>query len=111
MVLVRVYKNFCPDIIIGSTGLGRSSTQSVDISAYYRGYMHVVLILKKQPDAEWRKRLLSIQDFAASRDLRISNRGGFRIARNGSKRSKISILPEVHTFHASEVTPYKFRVI
>ena len=34
----------------------------------------------------------------------MATHGGFRVARNGVKRSKISVLPEVHTFHASEVT-------
>src|ERR1700712_5603837 len=64
----------------------------------------MTLTFAQQPDPEWRKRLLAIQDIAESRGMAPANRGGFKIARNGTKRSTISVLPEVHTFHASEVS-------
>ncbi|KAF2432215.1 Mis6-domain-containing protein [Tothia fuscella] len=83
--LLRVYKNYCPEIIVNASGAGRPSTIS-------------------QSDPEWRKRMLTIQDMSARIGGRITAQSGFKVARNGAKRTKISILPEVHTFHASETS-------
>lgn len=63
-----------------------------------------MLILDQQTDLEWRNRLQAIQDVSRSQGITTGDRGGFKVARNGVKRSKLSILPEVHTFHASEVS-------
>ncbi|RDI77663.1 hypothetical protein Vi05172_g12329 [Venturia inaequalis] len=82
-VLMRVYKNYCPEIIMNTANAGRSSAQS-------------------QTDLEWRNRLQAIQEVSRRHGLTKGDRGGFKVARSGAKRSKLSILPEVHTFHASE---------
>ncbi|QDS76726.1 hypothetical protein FKW77_001125 [Venturia effusa] len=81
--LMRVYKNFCPEIIMSTVNAGRVSAQS-------------------QTDLEWRNRLQAIQEVSRSQGLTSGDRAGFKVARNGAKRSRPSILPEVHTFHASE---------
>jgi centromere protein I len=99
--LLRVYKNYCPDIIVSFTGTGRASSLSVSICLVT---MTRVLTNPQQNDSEWRKRLLTIQEMAASFGNGQTSHGGFRVARNGTKRSKTSILPEVHTFHAVEVS-------
>ena len=60
--------------------------------------------ISKHTDLEWRNRLMSIQD-AASR-ARIGSgvvRNGFKVARNGVKRSKGAVIPELQTFRANEV--------
>ncbi|TID19945.1 Mis6-domain-containing protein [Venturia nashicola] len=82
-VLMRVYKNYCPEIIMNTANAGRSLAQS-------------------QTDLEWRNRLQAIQDVSRSHGITAGDRGGFKVARNGVKKNKLSIVPEVHTFHASE---------
>ncbi|KAF2397240.1 Mis6-domain-containing protein [Trichodelitschia bisporula] len=83
--LLRVYQNYYPEIIVGSTVSGRASALS-------------------QPDPEWRRRLIAIQDATSWGQLGSGPRGGFRVARDLTKRSKNSVIPEVHTFHANETS-------
>jgi hypothetical protein len=62
----------------------------------------------QHPNPEWRKRLLQIQEGYAQKaqpTLPIRQQA-FRVARRGvnsAKRSKVSIVPEVHTSQAHEV--------
>lgn len=82
--LLRIYKDYYPDIIVGSSGLSRGS-------------------FPPHPNPEWRTRLLAIQEASARRaEGRKGQHNGFRVLRLGSKRSKASIIPEVHTFYANE---------
>jgi hypothetical protein len=65
--------------------------------------------VKQHPNPEWRKRLTEIQEANAQRIQEgLPNRQHpFRVVRsgmNGVKRGKISGVPEVHTFHAQEVS-------
>ncbi|OCL13301.1 Mis6-domain-containing protein [Glonium stellatum] len=84
--LLRVYKDYYPDIILGSTAAGRNS-------------------FPPQPDPEWRKRFLAIHDASARRaEGSLVQQNGFRVLRQGVKRSKVSVIPEVHTFHANETS-------
>ncbi|KAF2736807.1 Mis6-domain-containing protein [Polyplosphaeria fusca] len=84
--LLRVYRDYYPDIILGSANTTRKS-------------------FPPQPDPEWRARLNAIQE-ASIRDDQASlgQYNGFRVLRHGAKRSKLSAIPEVHTFQAHETS-------
>lgn len=82
VALLRVYKNFCPEIVISQT-IGVRPAQSPF-------------------DSEWRTRLLAVQE--ATSQLSLNDSGpvsGFKVYHNGLK-SKSKVLPEVQTFHADE---------
>lgn len=102
---MRVYKNFCPEIIMSINSAGRSSVQSVGPFAIAI-WDSLVLILEQQTDIEWLKRLQAIQDISRSHGLTAGILGGFKVARKGAKIGKLSIIPEVHTFHASEASHF-----
>ncbi|KAF2202314.1 Mis6-domain-containing protein [Delitschia confertaspora ATCC 74209] len=82
--LLRVYKDYYPDIILGGANASRNS-------------------FPPPPDPEWRKRLLKIQD-AEHRSVEddFEHLNGFKVLRKGPKRSKLSVIPDVHTFHSNE---------
>ncbi|KAL1623840.1 hypothetical protein SLS54_004303 [Diplodia seriata] len=82
--LLRVYKDYYPEIIVGNAASGRTSfaTSAQD---------------------EWRQRLQIIQEAnASSNEQPHTQQHGFRVIRHGAKRTKASILPEVHTSYANE---------
>ncbi|KAH0543376.1 hypothetical protein FGG08_002332 [Glutinoglossum americanum] len=82
--LIRMYKDYYPDVIIGSAGSGRASFFS-------------------HPSPEWCKRLLVIQEESAqARSESRQHQSAFKVVRNGAKRSKVSAVPEVHTSRANE---------
>jgi centromere protein I len=61
--------------------------------------------LVKQPDAEWRTRISAIQDASTTADDTSSDRhNGFKVSRKVPKRSKASVIPNVHTYHATEAS-------
>ena len=64
-----------------------------------------MLMSLQLPDAEWRQRLKIIQQNHASLTGDVSGAGGFRIAR-GENNGRRSMIPDVHTFHASEVSKF-----
>jgi centromere protein I len=70
-----------------------------------------LLIYVKPFDAEWRTRLLAIQE--NSSQMSLDNPGiasGFKVHRNGAYKSKSKAIPEVQTFHAEEVSLiYEYR--
>ncbi|CZR60000.1 related to Mis6 domain protein [Phialocephala subalpina] len=86
--LMRVYKDYYPDVIVGDATAGRASV-----------FTH--------PNPEWRGRLGEIQEIHFQRTqegLPIEQRA-FRVVRkgaNGLKRKRVSVLPDVHTSHAQE---------
>ncbi|KAH8821570.1 Mis6-domain-containing protein [Xylogone sp. PMI_703] len=86
--LMRVYKDYYPDVIVGDATAGRASV-----------FTH--------PNPEWQQRLVEIQEAHANRnsaDL-VENQASFRLARKGAddrKRTKLSGLPEVYTSNATE---------
>ncbi|KAF8851133.1 Mis6-domain-containing protein [Acephala macrosclerotiorum] len=86
--LMRVYKDYYPDVIVGDATAGRASV-----------FTH--------PNLEWRTRLGEIQEFHFQRTqdgLPIEQRA-FRVARKGAsglKRKRILVLPNVHTSRAQE---------
>ncbi|KAK3216910.1 hypothetical protein GRF29_1g1314434 [Pseudopithomyces chartarum] len=57
--LLRVYKDYYPDIILGSTSASRNS-------------------FPPAPDAEWRSRIAAIQERAAAEDAGSEQRNGFK---------------------------------
>jgi len=81
--LLKVYRNFCPEII-----LGKLPSSKAKISPF---------------DLEWRARLFAIQD-ASSQAAQITPApaNGFKVARDGP-RGRTKFLPEVHSFYPSEV--------
>ncbi|KAK7187222.1 Mis6 domain-containing protein [Paraphaeosphaeria sporulosa] len=84
--LLRVYKDYYPEIILGSTSASRNS-------------------FPPAPDIEWRSRILAIQErAAAAEEPGFETRNGFKVARTGRKRVKTSAIPDVHTFHANETS-------
>ncbi|KAI9697992.1 MAG: hypothetical protein M1836_004345 [Candelina mexicana] len=85
--LIRVYKDFYPDIITGDATAGRAS--------YFR-----------HPDPEWRDKLYTIQEVHARKITKQPHHEAFRVnrrGRSGVKRSRSS-LPEVHTSRANETS-------
>ncbi|KAF2840275.1 Mis6-domain-containing protein, partial [Patellaria atrata CBS 101060] len=82
--LLRVYKDYYPDIIISNVTSGRVS-------------------LPIQSNAQWRQRMREIQENASSQTVSTTvGKSGFKVFRDGSKRTDSSIIPEVHTSLASE---------
>lgn len=71
---------------------------------------HYVVLLKnsltlQQPDAEWQSRIAAIQDASVTAEDATQNvYHGFKVLRNGPKRGRVPNIPEVHTFHATEVS-------
>lgn len=63
----------------------------------------------QHPNPEWKIRLAEIQEAYAQKtvDEQQSRRDTFRVVRrgvNGVKRSRVSVIPEVHTSNAQEVS-------
>ncbi|OBT67214.1 hypothetical protein VE03_02723 [Pseudogymnoascus sp. 23342-1-I1] len=88
--LIRVYKDYYPDVIVGQLTAGRASV-----------FTH--------PNPEWKARLAEIQEEYAQKtvDEQQSRRDTFRVVRrgiNGVKRSRVSVIPEVHTSNAQETS-------
>ncbi|KAF2711121.1 Mis6-domain-containing protein [Pleomassaria siparia CBS 279.74] len=84
--LLRVYRDYYPDIMIGSTSITRNS-------------------FPPQLDPEWQIRLIVIKETSiAARALNSEQHNGFRVARKGAKRGRASLIPDVHTFHANETS-------
>ncbi|KAF2826193.1 Mis6-domain-containing protein [Ophiobolus disseminans] len=84
--LLRVFKDYYPDIILGSTSTSRKS-------------------FAPQPDAEWRSRISTILDASTAADETLTDRhNGFKVLRRGRRRSKASAIPDVHTHHATEAS-------
>ncbi|KAL1391740.1 Mis6-domain-containing protein [Phyllosticta capitalensis] len=80
--LLHVFKDYYPDIIIGNAAKSRAS-------------------LPAPSHDEWRQRLQAIQEADADRaEQLLSQPGGFKVVRRGAKRTKASIVPDVHTSHA-----------
>ncbi|KAF2865583.1 Mis6-domain-containing protein [Massariosphaeria phaeospora] len=83
--LLRVYKDYYPDIILGSTSTSRHS-------------------FPPGPDLEWRTRLDAIKEARNITDEPAEEHGGFKVLRKGPKRSKISLIPDVHTYYSTEAS-------
>ncbi|KAH6642376.1 Mis6-domain-containing protein [Boeremia exigua] len=82
--LLRVYKDYYPDIILGIASTNRKS-------------------FAPQPDIEWRTRVRTIQEArTAAADSTIGRHDGFKVLRRGPKRTKASVLPDVHSYHSVE---------
>ncbi|PKS05333.1 hypothetical protein jhhlp_008707 [Lomentospora prolificans] len=84
--LLRVYKDYYPEIIVGDAVRGRASAF-------------------KHPDLEWRLRLDDIQAAHSSKsdkDAAFSRQGGFQVRYKSVGRPKNSTLPPVRTAHATE---------
>ncbi|KAI6714954.1 hypothetical protein JHW43_002461 [Diplocarpon mali] len=84
--LLRVYKDYYPDVIVGEAASGRASA-----------FTH--------PNPEWRQRLGEIQELHLQRtqDGLPAEKRTFRVARkNAVTGARLSVLPQVYTSHAQE---------
>lgn len=82
--LLRVYKDFYPEIIVGNATSGRTSFATA-------------------AQDEWRQRLHAIQEANADRNDQLhAHQNGFKVVRHGAKRAKASIIPDVRTSYATE---------
>ncbi|EMR83782.1 putative mis6 domain-containing protein [Botrytis cinerea BcDW1] len=85
--LMRVYKDYYPEVIVGDVTSGRASV-----------FTH--------PNREWRERLDRIQEDHLQRteDTLVSTHQNFRISRKTAKERKHGLLPEVHTSYAQDTS-------
>ncbi|KAH7321554.1 Mis6-domain-containing protein [Rhexocercosporidium sp. MPI-PUGE-AT-0058] len=86
--LMRVYKDYYPDVIVGEVTSGRASV-----------FTH--------PNLEWRQRLSEIQELHIQRtqDGLSAEKGTFRVARKANtKGRKSTVVPQVYTSHAHETS-------
>ncbi|KAI0969748.1 Mis6-domain-containing protein [Xylaria arbuscula] len=83
--LLRVYKDYYPEIIVGDATRGKASA-----------FNH--------PDLQWRERLNEIRQIHAQRRASRSETplDAFRVARHRLNGTKNLPIPEVHTLHATE---------
>ncbi|KAI1106073.1 Mis6-domain-containing protein [Jackrogersella minutella] len=83
--LLRVYKDYYPEIIVGEATRARASAF-------------------KHPDPQWRERLDEIQQAHAARNASRLERplDAFRVARSRTNGKSSTLLPEVHTSNATE---------
>ncbi|TVY29041.1 Inner kinetochore subunit [Lachnellula hyalina] len=83
--LMRVFKDYYPDVIVGDVTSGRASV-----------FTH--------PNHEWRQRLGEIQTvhFQKTQDGLPLEQRTFRANRRGTRQTKSSVVPEVHTSRAQE---------
>ena len=103
--LLRVFKDYYPEIIVGDATRGKASAFKVCPPGYIRAHGTYTL---QYPDTEWREQLETIQRAHAELAISRSERplDGFRVARhqmNGVRGSKGALVPEVHTSHVAEV--------
>ncbi|KAI1331956.1 Mis6-domain-containing protein [Xylariaceae sp. FL0255] len=85
--LLRIYKDYYPEIIVGDATRGKASAF-------------------KHPDLQWRERLDEIRRDHAQRRASPSETplDAFRVVRHGPKDAKTLVVPEVHTSHATETS-------
>ncbi|KAI4122661.1 MAG: hypothetical protein LQ347_006429, partial [Umbilicaria vellea] len=81
--LIRVYKEYYPDVIVGDATAGRATHFS-------------------HPNTEWRERLHMIHASNLSKDETLPEIASFKVVRRGAKRSRVSLVPEVQTSRADE---------
>ncbi|TVY17018.1 Inner kinetochore subunit mis6 [Lachnellula arida] len=83
--LMRVFKDYYPDVIVGDVTSGRASV-----------FTH--------PNHEWRQRLGEIQTvhFQKTQDGLPPEQQTLRANTRGTRQTKSSVIPEVHTSHALE---------
>ncbi|KAF1997181.1 Mis6-domain-containing protein [Amniculicola lignicola CBS 123094] len=84
--LLRSYRDYYPDIILGSATTSRNS-------------------FPPQPDHEWKTRLDAVQEAtSAGPEATLQQHSGFKVVRRGPKRSRVSVIPEVHTYYTNETS-------
>ncbi|KAI0129232.1 Mis6-domain-containing protein [Hypoxylon sp. NC0597] len=86
--LLRVFKDYYPEIIVGEVTRAKASA--------FKASLH--------PDLQWRERLDEIQQAHAARHADRADRplDAFRVARNRVNGKGSTIVPEVHTSNATE---------
>ncbi|MCJ1375473.1 hypothetical protein MMC20_006709 [Loxospora ochrophaea] len=99
--LVQVYKRYYPDIIVGSNASRKASQFAVGLVAG-ESMIPTTINITKHPDLEWRDRLHAVQDLNVDFSADTRDQSSFKVIRKGVKRSRVMIIPEVHTYHAEE---------
>lgn len=84
--LLRVFKDYYPEIIVGEAVRGKASAF-------------------KHPDPAWREKLDTLQEahLQATQEQMSRPRDGFRVHRVIGRAQRNRALPSVHTSHANEV--------
>ncbi|KAM3071936.1 hypothetical protein ACMFMG_008402 [Clarireedia jacksonii] len=97
--LMRVYKDYYPEVIVGDVTRGRASV----FTAKERNQE---LKLYQHPNREWNERLGEIQEnhLQKTKDELLSEQRNFRVARKSIKERKHNVLPPVHTSYAHETS-------
>lgn len=100
--LIRVYKEYYPDVIVGDAAAGRASHFDVRNFCSMERYI-ATANLPQHPNTEWRERLHVIHASNLSKDETLPETASFKVVRRGAKRSRVSLVPEVQTSRADEV--------
>jgi centromere protein I len=109
--LMRVYKDYYPDVIVGDVVSGRATVFTVSRLVIHISKIIYLPNIAQHPNREWREKLGEIQaiHFQRTQDGRAPERRAFRVTRqaaSGGKRAKRSVIPEVLTSHAQEVSKF-----
>jgi len=100
--LLRVYKNYYPEVIVGDATKGKAAPFKVINHSRLRWPL---TDLVQHPDPQWRARLDEIQATHRQRSQEAQQevRDGFRVNHNINGRGHRTIVPALRTTHAHEV--------
>lgn len=104
--LVRVYKEYYPDVIVGEATAGRASHFAVCAFAGTATCYNSTANLPQHPNTEWREHLKVIHASNLSKSEALPETSSFKAVRRGVKRSRVSLVPEVQTSRADEVRSF-----
>ncbi|KAF9771481.1 hypothetical protein IL306_010897 [Fusarium sp. DS 682] len=100
--LLRVFKDYYPEVIVGEAVRGRASSFKAcsSVTPTYR----LLLIIGQHPDPQWRARLDEIQDAHLQQTAKglLRPRDGFRVHRPVARGARSKIIPIVHTSYVTE---------
>lgn len=102
--LMRVYKDYYPDVIVGNATFGRASVFKVSTTWVRSRSMDSPLMASSTRTKSGDKRLGEIQDvhFQKTQDGLLPERRAFHVNRRDGNKSYL--LPQVHTSNAQEVS-------
>ncbi|EMT65179.1 Centromere protein I [Fusarium odoratissimum] len=96
--LLRVFKDYYPEVIVGDAVRGKASSFKHVFS------LLLLLIIGQHPDPQWRARLDEIQDAHLHQTEKgtLRPRDGFRVHRPIARSTRNRIIPVVHTSYVAE---------
>ncbi|EMT65178.1 Centromere protein I, partial [Fusarium odoratissimum] len=94
--LLRVFKDYYPEVIVGDAVRGKASS--------FKFSLLLLLIIGQHPDPQWRARLDEIQDAHLHQTEKgtLRPRDGFRVHRPIARSTRNRIIPVVHTSYVAE---------